>query len=155
MKNADSLTRELLATIITHTDAKRFLEGLDEAIANSFTTKETVEELFSRLFTHEQKEVLVEIVSSAGVTIQDGSKLHKLLEGIRTVITKIPVMEITVAVEPTERALTHIKEWLDTHSSTKVFLEVKVNPRIIGGLRIAFNGKYHDYTVKKTIIEKL
>jgi F0F1-type ATP synthase delta subunit len=155
MSNLDILNQSLLSTLVTHTDAKRFIESLDEAIANTFTTKETLELLFSRLFSHDQKTVLLELMASAGVTQKEAIAVEKLLMGIRATVAKVPVLEMTVAVEPSERGLFRIKEWIDTHSFTKVFLEIKVNPRIIGGVRIAFNGKYSDYTVKKTIVEKL
>jgi len=155
MKNADALNQVLLATLITHTDAKRFLESMDEAIANAFSTRETLEELFGRLFSHDQKEVLLELIIAVGITRQKAANLQKLLEGIRRTVAVIPIMELTVAVEPSELALVRIKEWIDTHSHTKVVLEIKVNPRVIGGVKIAFDGKYHDYTVRKTIIETL
>ncbi len=155
MKNADALNQALLGTLITHTDAKRFLESIDEAIANAFSTKETLEQLFARLFSHDQKAVLLELIGTAGVTQQRAAELQKLLDGIRKTVSEIPIMELTVAVEPSELALARIKEWIDTHSHTKVVLEIKVNPRIIGGVRIAFNGRYHDYTVRKTIIDTL
>ncbi len=155
MKNADALNQALLGTLITHTDAKRFLESIDEAIANVFSTKETLEQLLGRLFSHDQKAVLLELIAAAGVSQQRAAELEKLLDGIRKTVAGIPNMELTVAVEPSELALARIKEWIDTHSQTKVVLEIKVNPRIIGGVRIAFNGRYHDYTVRKTIIETL
>lgn len=155
MNNPDTLNQTLLATLITHTDAKRFIESMDEAIANTFSTKESLEELFSRLFSHDQKSVLLELIATAGVTQKQAIAVEKLLHGIRDTVARVPVLEMTVAVEPSEQGLLRIKEWIDTHSFTKVFLEIKVNPRIIGGVRIAFNGKYHDYTVKKTIVEKI
>lgn len=155
MKDLDTLNKTLLSTMVTSTDAKGFIESIDQAIASIFSTKSTFEEMFAELFPHTQKLVLLDLVTEAGLTRENATGLQKLFEGIRDTVSAVPVMEMTVAVEPSERSLYRIKEWIDSHSTTKVFLDIKVNPRIIGGVRIAYNGKYHDYSVKKTLIERI
>ena len=66
-------------------------------------------------------------------------------------VTKLPVLELTLAVDPSEKLLQDVQEWVAVNVHMKVLIETKVNSKLIGGLMISINGYYHDYSIAKLL----
>ena len=82
---------------------------------------------------------------------EDQSSFFKELENF---LLKIPKVKLEIAFTPTEEFISKIKEWFKEKIKKKVILDIVVNPKIVGGARIEFQGKWRDFSLEKEI-EKL
>ena len=65
------------------------------------------------------------------------------------------IIEIIVAFEPADEVVFRWKEWLKKNVDPLVDLKVIVNPGVIAGAEITYEGKYVDLTAKKKVEEML
>ena len=82
---------------------------------------------------------------------EDQSSFFKELENF---LLKIPKVKLEIAFTPTEEFVLKIKEWFKEKIKKKIILDIVVNPKIVGGARIEFQGKWRDFSLEKEI-EKL
>lgn len=66
---------------------------------------------------------------------------------------KQSIFEITTAVAPSKTSLSKLRLRLEEKFGDKIRLAVKVDPAVIGGAIIVFNGRYFDYSLKKRLEE--
>jgi F0F1-type ATP synthase delta subunit len=67
---------------------------------------------------------------------------------------KIPKVKLEIAFEPREEFILKIEEWFREKVKKRMILDIIVNPKVIGGARIEFQGKWKDFSLEKEI-EKL
>ncbi|OGV90336.1 hypothetical protein A2783_04210 [Microgenomates group bacterium RIFCSPHIGHO2_01_FULL_45_11] len=73
----------------------------------------------------------------------------KWLDDIVRALENHHIIELTVAFEPTEVIIEHFAGWIDRELKDKFLLEVKTDRRLIAGTTISYQGKYHDYSLRK------
>lgn len=66
-------------------------------------------------------------------------------------LKKLGVVKITIAVPLTIGLLNSIDDFFVKRLKKKFLFDISVDEKIIGGIRIIFDGKYADYSVLKTI----
>lgn len=71
--------------------------------------------------------------------------LKKLIESLNSLDT----VQITIAFDPGPNTIILIKNWLKQNLKKTPLIDLKINPNIIGGVIIVYNGKYADFSVKK------
>lgn len=69
------------------------------------------------------------------------------LKGLKTELQKIKFLELTMARLPSEKLLKTILKWLSDKVAQKIALDIKVNPLLIAGATISFEGKFFDGSV--------
>lgn len=82
--------------------------------------------------------------------------LDKILEVKDTLasdLEKIKVIKIILAVKPSAGVILTLDEFFQKILNKKVIFDIEVDPKLIGGIQIVFDGKYGDYSVLKLIDE--
>lgn len=91
-------------------------------------------------------------------TIQDRDRLLEELspkhKKERELISKLKVIKIVLAFNPTQGVLDLIHDFFLKNYQSRILVDVEVDSEIIGGAKIFFNGKYFDSTILKKINEK-
>lgn len=62
-------------------------------------------------------------------------------------------IELTLAFEPTRAVLSKIAIWLRENVDKNIVIATVVDPRVVAGVKIAYKGKYHDYSYAQKIKE--
>ena len=86
------------------------------------------------------------IPSSAKQQVVFFEKLKKYLQ-------KLPQLKIEIAFPPTKTFLQKVFNWLKEEMNEKLILDIAVNPSIVGGAVIAYEGKYGNFSLAKKIDE--
>ena len=63
-------------------------------------------------------------------------------------------LTLTLALKPSPQLVKRIKAWLKKEMAPHLVLKIQVNPAILAGAIISFQGRYLDFSLKKKI-EKL
>ena len=76
------------------------------------------------------------------------SSFFKELENF---LLRIPKVGLEIAFEPSEEFISKIEEWFIEKIKKRVVLDILVNPKIVGGAKIEFQGKWKDFSLEKEI----
>lgn len=75
--------------------------------------------------------------------------LQQLIEELK----KLQVIGVTVAFEPSDHFIAKLNNEISAAAGQKVVLDISVDPKIVGGLVIEYQGKYRDYSLKSKVDE--
>jgi len=74
-------------------------------------------------------------------------------EDLKKTLKKIPQLKLELAFEPSVEFLLKIKQWFNEKNGQEVILDFLVNPGVVGGTIIEYQGKYCNLSVGKEIDE--
>lgn len=71
----------------------------------------------------------------------------EVIENLKKELMKIKFVEVTLANDPTYELESNIWNWFNKNVNQNVAIDIKVDPQIIGGAVISFDGKFFDGSV--------
>jgi len=150
----EEIFEKLVEKIITEEEFVFFLDQL--SILRRFLFLQTQIPLSERLKNKIDEKLRKEIGKLEKEKIlpsspEEQSSFFKELENF---LLKIPKVKLEIAFEPSEEFISKVKEWFKEKIKKRVILDISVNPKIVGGARIEFQGKWRDFSLEKEI-EKL
>ena len=83
--------------------------------------------------------------------IQSSSNKVELLNELRDKVGKMRILDLTISFEPRILDVERIVGWVKNNFGSDVIVAYKVDSGIIGGAKIAFNGRFLD----ETLVNKL
>lgn len=87
--------------------------------------------------------------------LSDGASKEEYLKGLYEAINNIKILEITLAIELTSKILKIIESWIEQNISEDIILDIKIDPSLVAGAQIAFDGKFEDFSYGKKLIDSL
>ena len=88
--------------------------------------------------------------------IGDGTSqevVSEKLSDLKNSLADLAVVKLTLAFEPSESTIDKIITFVRQTLSEKIILEVRFEPKILGGVILEFRGLYRDYTLKSRLDE--
>lgn len=73
-----------------------------------------------------------------------------LLE-LKKQLLNLPVVKLSLAIEPPSDLLERIVLWVRSKMEAGTILEIVIDEGVIGGAIITFNGRYQDFSLKKSL----
>jgi F0F1-type ATP synthase delta subunit len=143
-----------LEFLVTKSDDAAFIAQLDKLEQSLFNVHDSVEKKAEEIFSHEELEAVKALMKSQGVSFGNREQVRQFIHDLVTGLTGVLSINLIVAIEPTEKTLREISAWIGQNNSVKVFLNLTVDPNIIGGAVIEYNGSYRDYSLKKRVAEE-
>lgn len=143
-----------------------------EKIAQTITTKEEVLELISQIniakeliyrnpslpfqkrsqkFTSLKFKKILTILEKIPDFKESAEKQIEVLENLKSYLLSLPTIKLTFAFLPDQPFINQIVDWLREVTKKKLILDIFINPHIIGGLIIEYEGKYLDLSLSKRI----
>lgn len=131
---------------------QRTLESLSDGL---YRTDISMGELVRKSLPYEQAIVIGRLATQYGLSIDDKEKAQEFFAKVREAINALPVVQITLALQPNATLMGLIHDWFYRTYRKFVLLEVIVNPDIVAGSIISVNGKYCDYSLSKQTMQLL
>jgi hypothetical protein len=78
-------------------------------------------------------------------------KFSSIFENLEIEVNKINPLTIYLAFEPGKPEIEAINSWVRQNLQTKVVIETKLDPSLMGGVALVWNGVYKDYSLKAKI----
>jgi F0F1-type ATP synthase delta subunit len=75
----------------------------------------------------------------------------EFLDNFKNFLLKLPKMKLEIAFEPREVFILELDKWFKENLGKKIILDIFVNPKIVGGAKIEYQGKWKDYSLAKEI----
>jgi F0F1-type ATP synthase delta subunit len=84
-------------------------------------------------------------------TILELEKSGTSLESWKSEIENLRYLNLTLAYEPTRVNINTFSAWVKKNVGENVVLDINVDPAIIAGAQIVWNGKYKNYSQSDTV----
>ena len=130
----DKTYSEITNLILTKYDLDKINSELDLLEASFYETKD---KSFESVLKNSISDGLAALIS-------DKDSIKK----IRDYVQQIKCAELTLAIDPSQQLVEKLSNWFYQNLHQKIALDIKVDPKIIGGIELSLNGKYYDGSLK-------
>lgn len=137
----DDEIASILRGVRTRRDQVKLLMQLDELAAVVFKTGS---DTWEKALGSTVSEDVAVIISNM---IKQGEEPQKILRKIIDAVKNLPVVKITLAVNPSIEMTDKITHWIGQNLSAEIILEIVVDESIVGGVKISYLGNYGDYSI--------
>lgn len=143
--------KKFLEKIITTEDLNYFLEEIETSRKLLF--REIDLPLSKRLEGKVSKDFqkFVERMEELGKISKDLEKSKDFFFDFKNYLQKIPRVKLLLAFKPRREFLEKISEFLEKELGKKIILDVLLNPEIVGGVVLEYEGKYLNLSLLKKI----
>jgi F0F1-type ATP synthase delta subunit len=132
----------------TKPQAVDFSNRLAVVLEHIYATGFNLESVLLAQFGIEKKDKFMTLLRDQEIDSNSNSALQNFLGLLQDVISKLPVATLTLAFEPTDTVLHNLSEWFTLNANRQVLFDIKIDPTLIAGAAITYNGKYFDFSVK-------
>lgn len=128
-------------------------EALDQLIESSYQTVQPPwKDALSRVFSPRIVGVLNQILLAFKIT-EPSSKDAQILGKVKEELKGFKVLRLTLAFSPSDQFVSKLHKYSQEYVFQSVLLDIVVDPRIVGGLIMEFEGVHKDYTLDTLITE--
>ena len=108
--------------------------------------EENLKNLAEKIRTREELIFFLEKIAEkkSGQEKEEVSKLEKKLRAL-------PEIKLEIAFFPKDNFLNRISQWLQKEIGQKVILDITVNPKVVAGATIEYQGNWRDFSLAKKI----
>ena len=149
-----SLSLIILEDVYTKQDAYVLLDSLMQLEKFLYSTKINIASKLGELFSEKKTKAITDFLKKEKIDLKNPQVLVKTLAGVKQTIKDMSVIQIQLAIAPTEEILASIVKWFEKNGKRKSLLDIQVNKALIGGLIISKQGLYKDYSVKREFENK-
>jgi len=128
-----------------------YLEGLSQAQQAAFREGRAL--LSEKLKGKISKELknFFEKMEEKGMLSKNPEQQYSFLEKIKKYLLSLPEVKLEIAFSPSNDFLKNISLWFKEELGQKVILDLTVNPKIVGGAIIEYQGNWRDYSLAREI----
>lgn len=76
-------------------------------------------------------------------------------EKIENKLESLPEIKLEISFWPNEDFLEKISQWLNKELKQKTIIDLAINPKIVGGAVVEYQGKWRDFSLAKKIEEMI
>lgn len=139
-----------LQLIRTKPEQDELLNLIEDLTENLYKNKSDLS--LSPFQTHLKNEI-IKILQAQNI-YENKLKTDKFFKALLKSVKELPVLKLTIAIEPDQHLISTIKLWADKNKITGTIFEFIVDPKILGGIIIVNpNGAYSDFSLLKRIDE--
>jgi F0F1-type ATP synthase delta subunit len=141
----DQIYSDITNLVSTREDLNLINSELDLLEAAIYETKENTFEFVLN------NSISASISSLISTLLLEKEEREVVIKKIKDNLKEIKFVELTIAVNPTEKLRTEMINLIKKSTNQRIALDIKVDPSIIGGVKIMFNGRYYDVSLKSKL----
>ncbi len=144
-------TEELTKGIITKEDFVFFIEEI--AIIENVIFKNPKTPLLERLKGKIKEELRnkLEKLEEKGIISNSPNQQIAFFSELKERLQKIPQVKLEIAFKPSRDFLLKLADWFKEKIHQRVILDLTINPKIIGGAIIEYQGSWRNFSLAKKI----
>lgn len=152
---SDSLYASLVAHIRT-TEERSFVLQACTSLEDSIyhTHPERAQELLDELLPH-QLAAPVKTALREARNISPRIELSVFVAKLREILNSLPVLSLEMTFEPSEETIALLSRWARHYVQEVVILELRKDVLLLGGVRIAWNGRYLEVNLANMVEDAL
>lgn len=99
-------------------------------------------------FGIQKKEKFMTLLRDNKIPVESNSQMKAFLDTLLEKISKLPVLILTISVEPDTKTLASLSEWFVLNLNKQILLDINIDNRLIAGASIKFQGKAMDFSIR-------
>ncbi len=142
---------DLITSFRTTQEVGNFVSEIDSLMSAFFKSeKVSIEEALNSISMDSAKKIK-EIILKNNLNINDRDEVSDFFENLKELLKKFKVIKLVLAFNPTLRTIENIHNFVRETIGIGYILDIEVSESILGGAIVIFNGKYSDFTLKKSL----
>ncbi|MBP6883150.1 MAG: F0F1 ATP synthase subunit delta [Microgenomates group bacterium] len=117
------------------------------AVSNS----ETLEQTLKKQLSESRAKEFFLYLSKYKKNIYDGHIIEEILESLRGKAMDLDVVRLSLAIDMSRSEISELHTKLTEQLNQRVLLDVHIEPSLLGGLRLEYNGVYLDLSLSTRI----
>jgi F0F1-type ATP synthase delta subunit len=151
MKSDFSMYLDLIIMLRTTKDVIEFTSEIEAFLSSFFKSKNiSSKEALDSISTGSAQRI-AETFSNNKLDINDKDTVFAFFKTLKELIQKLKVIKLTLAFKPGQKTIENIHNYVKENMGIGYILDIEVSEDILGGAVIMFNGKYSDFSLKKSI----
>jgi F0F1-type ATP synthase delta subunit len=138
----------------TKAEAADFSVRLAVITDEVYKTDFNLEQALTKSLGIQKKEKFITLLRDNDINAGAKSALLDFFGKVQAKIAAMQVATLTLALEPPEEMLQSLSEWFLLNINKQVLFDIKVDPALIAGATLTYNGKYKDYSIGQ-VVEKI
>ena len=99
------------------------------------------------------REVIYSEINEQGIS-NDQEEIQKYLEGLHKEVKELPEIRIAIAIPPSERLMTKLKDWSEQNDIQNAVFDIEVKRDIVAGaIVMSPEGEYSNYSLSNQLDE--
>lgn len=139
---------ELLETLVTTEDRELLRVELEQLKSAVFRLKDNT---FPEVLKHQVRSQIAAIIEREIRTSEQ--EPEKYVNDVLKQLDSAAILELTIAFEPTQANVEQIAQEATKLLGQAVLLKIAIQPQLMGGAIITWQGRYHDATLRKKFTE--
>jgi F0F1-type ATP synthase delta subunit len=103
----------------------------------------------AKQFGSAKKDKFLTLLRNQGVEFDSAEELSITISRLQEHISKMPTVTLTLAIEPEEETLKATSDWFMLNLNKQVLIEFQVDPNIIAGAVVSYQGRQLDASIKQ------
>lgn len=145
----------MIKTLQEKEELKNYLEELIETL---FMKKGSFENKFKNI-PMPYSQIIKGELNQQKITMDNTDDMKNMLENLTEKLQTMQELNLTIAFTPSKSALESIYSWVKKNMGDNFFLNLEINPKILGGAIISYKGLYINNSLEKQLekvsIEKI
>lgn len=137
--------------IKTTEDMTYLLSLLGSLSSELFKKDRSFGQILEQDISYQKGFTIKKIAAAHQVDLENASEVVNFLNKLSEKINALPIVTITLAFSPRADLVTNISQWFTVNFGQPVILNIKVDPTLMAGSVISFNGKIKDYSLKQQL----
>lgn len=134
-----------LALIKTKDDLNTFRAEIDLLKDSLFEKQKNLDYTLANSVRSSVSQAIKTDLSSASLSPEN------YFNGLLAELDQLKILQLTLAFEPPPKSITRLSDWVAANLGPGLILDLQFDPTILGGALIAYQGKYHDYSLKSAL----
>ena len=93
----------------------------------------------------------IEKLEKEGVISGSRERQSAFLEKLEKELQSLPEIRLEIAFSPDDDSLERISQWFEKELSQKIILDLTINPKVVGGAIIEYQGNWREFSLAKEI----
>jgi len=132
----------------TKSQANNFSARLSAIMEKIFELDFNLEKNLQEQFGNKKKDKFISLLTENEIPLESSSHLNKFFGQIQETVSALPLASLTFAIEPTEQILKSVSDWFLLNLKKQVLIEPEIDPSLIAGAVVAFQGKRLDSSIR-------
>jgi F0F1-type ATP synthase delta subunit len=137
----------------TKSQANNFSAHLNAISEKIYQLDFNLDKILQEHFGNRKMEKFISLLREKEVSIESKSALNQFFGKIQETILSLPTAILTFAIEPNEQILKSTSDWFLINLKKQVLIELKIDPNIIAGAVVSFQGKHLDCSIRSKFEE--
>lgn len=132
----------------TKAQANDFVIRLASITERIYETNFNLEAVVQQHLGIQKKDSFLRLLRENNISQDSPELLKAFLTKLQDIVSTLPVLSLTLAFEPTEETLKVFSEWFLLNVKRQVLFTITIDPTLIAGAVISFNGKHVNFSIK-------